>query len=281
MKTRFTRFHALFGLSLFIVSCDKPSPSTKPPPQETSAPHVTKSSRPTEVEPPATRSKFRDSLEKAGKLPTPEERDQALSAVIWDSLELDPELAQEAFRKLSAGSDEKNALIEHFAMRLAEQGSEAAFQWAKALETDEERSLAFGKIALVLSATDPEAAAKLLSDSGVASRDFDVAVVQVIQRWAAESPANAAAWVVQFDAGEARAAGIKAVAAAWSGLDAKATYAWIAGIQDPAIRDEALTGMAESILELPESEQIKMLKLASPDIRTRLEKLKAGADDEE
>ncbi|MEO6477505.1 MAG: hypothetical protein ABIQ96_20475 [Luteolibacter sp.] len=274
------RFHALLGLSLVLASCDKPVESAKTPAPETSAPGETQSSRPPEDAPPETRSHLRESLEKADLLATPEERDRALSAVIWDALELDPDLAKEAIGKLTAGSDEKNAMIGHFAMRLAEQNSEAAVEWAKSLETDEERSLAFGKIALVLSANDPEAAAKLLSDSGVASRDFDVAVVQVIQRWAATSPTDAAAWVVQFDAGEARSAGIKAVLAAWVGLNMEGAYSWIAGLQDPVIRSEAITGMAESILELPESEQVGILNRATPDIRARFEALKAEADDE-
>ena len=277
MKNRISRFHALLGLGLALASCDKRTPVTQSPQQETTAPPVTKSQRPTDSGPPKTKATTRESLDLADGLPAGEERDQALSAVIWDALESEPDLAQEAFSKMSPGSAEKNALIGHFAMRLTEKGTDAAVQWAQSLGTDEERSLAFGKIALVLSANDPAGAAKLLSDSGVASRDFDVAVVEVIQRWAADSPADAAAWVVQFDQGEARSAGIKAIASAWSEIDAKAAYAWIATLKNPTIRDEALTGMAESILELPESSQLEMLKLANPDIRTRFENLKAEA----
>lgn len=277
MKSITRRFHACLGLGLFLASCDKPAPSSESPPKETAAPRVTKSSRPADGEPPATGSSPRESLDKAARLPTPEARDRALAAVVWDALEEDPELAQEAFRKLSAGSEEKIALIKHFAMRLAEQGSDAAIQWAKSLETAEEQSLAFGKIALVRSATDPEGAAKLLSDSGVASRDFDVAVVEVIQRWAAQSPQNAATWVVQFDPGEMRTAGLKAVISAWVDQDVKAAVSWINSLQNPSLKAEAITGMSETILEFPDSKQLELLALANPDIRARFENLKAEA----
>jgi hypothetical protein len=277
MKAMITRFHAFLGIGLLLGSCDKPAPVTNPPPEQTAAPRVTKSVRTPDEGPPASRSSLRESLENALNLPTPEERDQALSAVIWDALEENPELAQEAFRKLGEGSEEKIALIKHFGMRLAEQDLDTATAWAKSLATPDEQSLAFGKIALVLSATDPEAAAKLLSDSGVASRDFDVAVVEVIQRWAAQTPDNAAAWVIQFDPGEIRAAGLKAVISTWVDQDVNATLAWINNLQNPSVKEEAITGMAETILEFPEARRIELLGLASPDIRARFEALKAEA----
>lgn len=277
MKATITRFHAFLAMGLLLASCDKPAPVTESPPEVTNAPRVTKSSRPPDDEPPANRSTLRESLENAVLLPNPEERDQALSAVIWDALEENPELAQEAFRKLSEGSEEKIALIKHFGMRLAEQDLDTATSWAKSLTTPDEQSLAFGKIALILSATDPEAAAKLLSDSGVASRDFDVAVVEVIQRWAAQTPETAAAWVVQFDPGEIRAAGLKAVISTWVDQDFNATVAWINRLQNPSIKDEAINGMAETILEFPEARRIELLGLASPDIRARFEALKVAA----
>lgn len=279
MKTNNTRFHALFGICLLLTACDKSTaPDHKPSHQENSVSRVTKSLRTPEEASPAQRSAPRESLEKALLLPTPDARNQALSAVIWDSLEDDLDLAQEAFKNLSAGSEEKNAVIKHFSMRLAEQNPDAAAKWARSLGTTEEQSLAFGKIALVLSATNPEAAAKLLSDSGVASHDFDVAVVEVIQRWATQSPANAAAWVTQFEPGEARSAGLKEVASAWMDQDIKATISWINSLQDPTIKDEAITGMALTILEFPDSRQGELLGLTSPEVRNRFEKLKAEPD---
>jgi hypothetical protein len=280
MKTTILRFHAICGLAIVMAGCEKPAMTSAPGEKETSPPRETKSVRHESSDPTVTRSSLRVSLDQALENVSSESRDEALNDVIEDAFAVDTELAQEAFKQLSAKGDERNMLIEHFAMRFSENDPDAAAQWARSLETDEERSLAFGNIALVLSEKNPEAAAKLLSDSGVASRDFDVSVVQVVQRWSEKSPENAAAWVVRFDPGEAREAGLKAISSSWLEQDVKAAFGWIAGLQDPAIREEAISGMAESILELPDSDQAEILRNVSPDIRDRFEKLKAQADEE-
>ncbi len=269
------RVFQLLGLGLLLVACDKPKKIAAEPAAQADGPRVTKSNRPAPDELPKSRDQVRATLIKAEQISSPEERNRALAAAIWDALDLEPELAREGLQKLTAGSEEKNRLIQHFAMRLAEQNVEEAVQWAAALETDEEKSLAFGKIALVLSEKEPERAAHLLSDSGVVGREFDVAVVQVVQRWAAQSPVDAAAWVVSFDPGEARSAGLKETISVWARNDPQAAFTWIAAIQDQQIHQEAVAGMAGSLLEQPESVQTALLKLASPEIRDSFEKLKA------
>ncbi len=269
------RFFPLLGL--LLVSCDKPKKTATEPPTQITAPRVTKSDRPAADDLPKSRYQLQAAFKKAEKLASPEEKNRAFAEAIWDAWELEPELAREGLQKLTTGSEEKSRLIQHFAMRLAEQNVDEAVKWAEGLETEEEKSQAFGKIALVLSADDPERAAHLLSDSGVAGRDFDVAVVQVVQRWAAQSSADAAAWVVLFDPGAARSAGLKETLAVWARSDAQAAFSWIAGIQDEQIREEALTGMVESIHEQPETSQKELLELATPEMRTRLEKLEAEA----
>ena len=54
---------------------------------------------------------------------------------------------------------------------------------------------------MIIAETDPQRAATLLSESGIAGRTFDVATVQVIQRWATQSQSRAAAWVALFPPG--------------------------------------------------------------------------------
>ena len=205
------RIFQLLCCVLTLAACDESKKSAQESADEPNNPRVTKSHR----SPPEVPLKPRDQLlaafQQAEEMSVPEEKNRALAAAIWDALELEPELARQGLQKLTAGSEEKNRLIQHFAMRLTEQNVDEAVQWATALETEEEKSQAFGKIALVLSATEPEQAAHLLSDSGVAGREFDVAVVQVVQRWAAQAPAAAAAWVIRFDEGEARRAGTLAL----------------------------------------------------------------------
>ncbi len=269
------RIFQLLCLALTLAACDKSKKTAHEPADEPNKPRVTKSYRSA----PDLLLKPQDQIiaafKEAEEIREPEEKNRALAAAIWDAMDLEPEMARQAMQKLTAGSEEKNRLIQHFAMRLTEQNVDEAVQWATALETEEEKSLAFGKIALVLSQDEPERAAHLLSDSGVAGREFDVAVVQVVQRWAAQAPADAAAWVVLFDAGEARRAGLKETLAVWARSAPQATFSWIAGIPDAQIREEAATGMIQTILDQPESVQQDLLKLAPPEMQAEFEKLKA------
>ncbi len=239
---------------------------------------VTKSQRSAREASPEVRKKVRSALEQAKLISAPEERDKTVAAIVWENLELDPELALEAFQQLAPGSRERIRLIQHFAMRLAEQDIEDAVKWASTLENPEEISLAYGKIALVLAETDPERAANLISESGMAGREFDVALVQVIQRWAESEPSDAAAWVVLFDPGEARSAGLKTVVSLWAQSDTAATLTWIGSLQNEDLREEARLAMAEAILQQTPSIQDEWKQLASPEIRTAFEKLKQQAD---
>lgn len=261
-----------------MISCDKPARDSNATSRTAPTRRPARPPRPDNTEPEITRSGLRTSLDKAIALPKSVDRDDALESIIEDAVELDPEIACDAFAQLSPASATRDQMIEHFSMRLAEQDLDRAVKWAGSLNTDEERSLAFGNVALDLSTDDPAAAAKLLSDSGVASRNFDVTVVQVIQRWADQSPADAAAWVVSFESGEVRSAGIKAVLSTWADQELPAAYAWIQAIQNSGIRVEAINGMAESILEHPAAEQTELLQSAPKEIRLRHEELTTQAD---
>ncbi|MEI6674812.1 MAG: hypothetical protein WCO57_06510 [Verrucomicrobiota bacterium] len=270
------RSHPLFCLCLVLAACDKPSKPADSPDQQVAALRETRATRPPKPSPPQSREQLREQMQSARAIALPEERNQALAAALWEALELDPDLAREGFEQLTAGSAEKNRLIQHFAMRLAEQNVEAAQQWAAALATDEEKSLAFGHIALVLASKDPERAAKLLSDAGVSGHDFNVALVQVVQRWAAAAPAAAAAWVSVFEAGEVRREALRTVVAAWAANDPQAAMAWITALQDPPLRQEAVLGMAMALSEQAPSRQAEWLRVAPPEIRAEIEILRAA-----
>jgi hypothetical protein len=272
-----TRHPYFYCLALLLSGCDKPREIPVMPEKPAAPPRVTKTQRPVRTEPLSTPEELREIFKKAEEIESPKERNHALEEVVWDALELDPQLASEGFLKLTPGSEEKNRLIQHYAMRLAEQSFDEAIKWAATLQDEKEQSLAYDNIALVLAESEPERAAQLLSESGVAGRDFDVAVVQVLQRWAALAPEGAAGWVVLFDAGEARSAGLKAVVGTWSRTDPQGALTWLDSLQDPAIHQEAVDGMAETILELPEGSQDDLLRLATPAIRAHFERLKTEA----
>jgi hypothetical protein len=267
----------IFALSLLLVSCDK---AQKLPEREGKSTKALRSARTatTPARPSSTQNeRLRSSFQAAKGLRTPEERNGAFASVAWDALELDQDLAMQAFSQMTTGSEERNRLLEHLVMRSAEENFEEATAWANSLGTDEERSLAFGKIAMVVSEKAPERAAKILSESGLAGHDFDVAVVQVVQRWAAISPSAAAAWVSMFEAGDARSAGLEQVVTLWIHKDPEAACTWIPTLKDTKLRQEAEKGAAQAVINAPIKSQVGLLKFATPAIRAQFERLRIQA----
>lgn len=264
---------------LLLVCCEKPSSSDQRTADSASVRRKTRDQNrrqvpKTEWETPATlRNKYGD----AAGIESPAERGRAIAALAWNALELDPELASEAFLQLPEDSPERIRLIQHYAMRIAEHNREKAIAWANTLRSDLESSSALSQIALTLAETDPRGSANLLSESGIAGRDFDVAVVQVIQRWAAKSPPEASAWVVAFQPGPARESGIKHIAAQWLQADARAAISWLVMLEDAAVRKEVALGLEEAILQQPEGTRNAWWQHADAGIRNELEQQREKA----
>lgn len=276
------RPHQTLWLALLLISCDESKKISEVSEKTLVTPRTTKSVRATAGEPLPSHQPPDSVMVPPEEMTPADERNQALSTAAWDAIETDPDLALLTVQQMTAGSEEKNRLLAHFAMRLADQDTDEAIRWASTLTTDEEKALAFGKIALVLSVKEPERAARLLSESGIPGRDFDVAVVQVVQRWAATSPADAAAWLSLFSAGEARSAGLAEVVSVWIRRNSAEAFAWIPSIPDSALRQEAEHGAAQFILNEPEISQGDFLKSASAGTLSQLELLKSRrADDED
>jgi hypothetical protein len=265
-----------------LVSCDKPrdaggtgETTGKPKPQ------VTRTTRPPRGDSPDAPENLRASLKSACEIESPEEREQAVAEVAWSALELDPELAREAFQQLTPDSVEKIRLVQHFAMRLAEENPDEALKWADALGSEKEIAAARCQIALVISNDDPQRAANLLSESGIEGRAFDVVAVQVLQRWAAKTPPDAAAWVVMFPPGKSREAGIKSVVSQWAEQDARAAFSWMGKLEDRALREESAQAVAEILAERPEDVRNAWLQHADPETRGAIGRKtkEAGLDD--
>ena len=256
---------------LLLVSCDKPVSSDVGKDADAPAESVARRRHAPREQAPGTPEALRTILETAVKIESPAAREKALADVAWNALEIDPELALDAFQQLPAGSTEKIRLIRHYAMRLAEQDPDEALAWAATLGSEQEVAVANAQIALLLAESDPRRAANLLSESGLVSRDFDVAVVQVVQRWAARSPPDAAAWVTIFPPGAAREAGIKIIAGQWLARDAPAAFDWLDALKDEGLRKETARAMEGVILQQPKDIREAWLQHADARIQSELE----------
>ena len=231
---------------LLLVSCDKPGESSL---RKTDAASAARGGHSPREQAPGRVAALRMTLKTADGIESPEARVKVLADVAWSALESDPDLASKAFQLLPAGSTERLRLIQYYAMRHAEQNPDEALKWAVTVGTEQEIAAANAQVALVLSEANPQRAANLLSESGIAGHEFDVTVVQVLQRWAAQSAPDAAAWASSFPPGAARKAGIALIVSQWTSADAPAAFAWMNALQDEAIRGEALLAMESTLLQ--------------------------------
>lgn len=265
---------------LWVISCDKPGPEDGRPDPGGTQTRTSRGGHSPRQPVQGSPAELRKILKSAVGIESPAAREKAIADVAWNALETDPDLAVEAFLQLPTGSTEKIRLIQHYAMRLAEQNPDEALAWAATLGSEEEISAAHSQIALALAETDPRRAASLLSESGIVSHEFDVTVVQVVQRWAAQSPPDTAAWVARFPSGPAREAGIKIIADRWLQADPQAAFSWLAALQDTGVRKEAALGMEEAILQQPKDIRDTWLQHADDSIRSELEQQRQPAIEE-
>jgi len=269
MQLRF----GIMCLGLFISSCDqKPvhSKDSASPDASSTPPAVTKTQRAKAEKTVLSEESLRESLSALEKLPSLEEREAAIASLAWDHAEENRNLALEVMDRLAVNRPERERLIEHFAMRFAEQDLDRAIVWARGLKSPEEISIALGRISLVMAATDPSRAAHLISESGMKGRQFDVAVVQIIQRWAAKNPAETAAWVQLFEPSTARTAGIQQTLSLWAKTDGLAAVAWIKSLTDESLRKDATQAMADFILAQPQATQHEWAGKTTPEIESEI-----------
>ncbi len=260
-------------LGIALIACGKRESQTIAQPDDSAAtPRVRPRGHASREAVPGSPARLRADLTEAEIIGPAVDREKAIAEVAWSALETDPALSEEAFLKLPRDRPERLRLIEHHAMRVAERDPEEALAWADGLESEQETAAAKGMIALVLAETDPLGAANLLSESGIAGRDFDVALVQVIQRWAGKSPSDAAAWVATFPPGPAREPGIGVIAGSWLPRDPEATFAWFGGLRDPVVRQEAAQALQGIILQQPEDVRMAWLEHADAGLRDELER---------
>jgi len=262
--TRLLRSWLCLGLCL-TAACERPE--EKQGPADESKPQVSRPPRPPREASQDSREALRSALAEAEALVDPRARDKALAEVAWNALERDVEIARAAFDQLAPDSPQRIALIQHFAMRMADEDPDAALEWAGSLASESETAAAHARIALVIAPADPARAANLLSESGLASREFDVAIVQVLRHWASQSPPDAAAWVAVFPEGGFRKAGVETLISQWTASDPQAAFSWLSNLGDQGIRAEAIQAVAKAWRE--QSPETREAWLQAADARTR------------
>lgn len=253
------------------ASCERSEKHGRQIKDENPGPVATRAARPLHEAMTDSHEAMRAALSQADALADPAAREKALSQVAWNALGQNEEIAREAFAKLAPDGPERIALVQHFAMRMADENVDAALEWSATLATEKEIASARARIATVLAATDPARAANLLSESGLASREFDVAIVQVLRQWAGQSAPDAAAWVAVFPEGGFRKAGVEAVISQWTASDPQGAVTWLSSLSDDGLRAEATAALGKALRKQTTETREAWLKAADAPTRTALE----------
>ena len=270
------RFRHLLVLTFLAASCGEreKKESAAAAPEEKASRKERPLSR--EAAEPDSKLALRESYDAALQEKDAAVREHAMEQIAWDGIDVDTELAREAFEALPPDSEASRRLVAHFAGRLADSDPDQAIEWARTLEQDLERAEAFGRISVVISAKDPARGAALVLAEMPAGSPRDRAVVQVIQRWSQASPPEAAEWTAALPAGAARSAGLKTAVAAWSETDPSALASWVEGRKDAAIRMECLLAVSGVLRGTSgEDRAARLGAFHDPEIRRMIENLLA------
>jgi len=265
-----------FCLCLCLTAaCERPEKSGRPVNDENPGPPVTRSQGPPRESQPDSHAALRAAFSAAEAIADPAARDKALAQVAWNALERDEEIARDAFARLAPDSPQRIALIQHFAMRMADEDPDEALAWSASLASESETAAARARIALVIAPADPARAANLLSESGLPSREFDVAIVQVLRHWANQSPPDAAGWVAVFPEGGFRKAGVETVISQWTASDPQGAISWLSSLSDDGIRAEAAETIRKAFHQQNPETREAWLQAADAQTRAALEQTEA------
>jgi len=142
-------------------------------------------------------------LAEAMKLPTGDERNQALSAVCFGLAQVDPAAAVKMAKSLHLEA-QPGAIVERLVQQWAASDSSTAIDWVNSQPADEQRDGLNTRIAYALSQTDPAGAANLVLNQISPGPAQNEAVMAVLYQWANQNLMAATVWVKGFPDGPLR-----------------------------------------------------------------------------
>ena len=150
----------------------------------------------------------------ARSLPAAENRQAAAIAIGYEAARSDPLVALELCSDLPPGA-ERDDLLVHAVSQWADTDPAAATVWTGEVTDAELRQRLTAAIAVAAAEHDPFAAATLLTRDVPPGALQDGATVAIVQRWAQQSPPDAAGWVLQFPDTPVRVAAVRALLSIW------------------------------------------------------------------
>jgi hypothetical protein len=163
----------------------------------------------------------------------------ALKSVIGEMRRTDPKQALHLATSLHDGSG-KDELLATVMRELVSVDRDEAIASAKAIESAAVRNRLLADIAVEWSCSDPVAAADLLLDSQDFGKTEENAVVSIVQRWAQDSPRDAATWVMNFPE-PIRSTATRNLVAIWAQHDTRTVETWLSTCADGTTQDQAIS----------------------------------------
>src|SRR5579883_3160532 len=170
---------------------------------------------------------------------TPSDR-AAKMAVAYEAARTDPVQALD-LASSRPPTPERNDLLAHAVSQWSSMDFTNAASWALGINDPELRNRLVGTVATGAAEQNPSAAAGLVAMGVEAGPEQDRAAISVLQRWAQESPEDAAAWISNFPQAQLRTTGLNELLTAWVRQDPSGAQAWVMGLPEGELQE---TGIA-------------------------------------
>jgi hypothetical protein len=126
---------------------------------------------------------------------------------------------------------------------------QAAFAWAKQLQTNEPNSWMssrlMSRIATSAADANPNQAASILQQMEP-GRGRDMAVSNLAEKWFAQDPQGAISWASQLTETSDRARATRRIASDWASADPASALNWAAGLREPNVQQDAIGAAVRS-----------------------------------
>lgn len=142
----------------------------------------------------------------------------------------------------------RNGLIDHAVGQWAALEPEAPSSWAEQIPASPLRDQVFASLATSMSETDPTGAADMALEKLPPGTLQNDAIVRVVQRWAQQTPADAAEWVRQFPEGVLQTSATENLLQVWAAHDSEAAGTWVGALEPGPMRDIALSAYASHLM---------------------------------
>jgi hypothetical protein len=173
------------------------------------------------------------------QLPAESERNAGLMSVAYEAVRTEPMEVLRLGMELPAG-EHRDDLITHAAGEWATIDPAAAAEWASQATDVALRDRLLASIATAWGDSDPVAAANLALKTLPPGRQQDDAVMSIVQRWAQQTPIEAAGWVSSFPEGTLRETAMEELVKLWTDQSLAEPANWLYKAALGSSRDAAV-----------------------------------------